>query len=152
MVVLYVGTFFVAPEFAREALRGFGESMARILPLLLLVFIIMFLSFLWVKGDFIRRHLGRESGWKGWFYAIVGSIATPAPPYILFPLLGEYKKQGMTPALLAIFLNVRSYPPAFVPVMAYYFGWTYTIIFGVYVFAFAYISALVIGYISRQKR
>jgi hypothetical protein len=49
----------------------------------------------------INKHLGKNSGVKGWLYAIAGGIFISGPPYILYPMLGELKKHGARNGLLA---------------------------------------------------
>jgi|GEM_PF-1206508 len=152
MIFMYGGAFFVHYEFAKEITLNFFISVLGIFPFLFFVFILLFLSSLFVTPKWVQKNLGNRSGIRGWILTIFSSFATPVPPYLLFPLLEEYRKQKMSFSLLALFINIRSFPPAFVPVLAHYFGWAYTIVFGFYVGVFAIISSLLIGFLVKNKK
>ncbi|MFW6283484.1 MAG: hypothetical protein ACOC1P_05535 [Minisyncoccales bacterium] len=66
------------------------------------------------------------------------------PPYVVLPLLGELKKQGMREALIISFLYIRNLQVIFLFVMAYYFGILFTLIVSFYVFIFAILSGIFI--------
>jgi uncharacterized membrane protein YraQ (UPF0718 family) len=151
VIVLYVFAYLAHPEYAVSAFENFLATLYQVFPILLLVFFVMFLSFIFIKPETVKRHLGHDSGLKGWFYATLGSIVISGPPYVLFPLLGELKKHGMKYSLIAVFMNNRNVQPTFLPVMAYYFGWQFSIVFAGYVLAFSLLSGLIIGRLMREK-
>ena len=72
------------------------------------------------------------------------------PPYILYPILGDLKKQGMKNSLIAAFINNRSVQPVFMPVMAHYFGLSFTIIVFVLTFIASFPSAILTDKLSRK--
>jgi uncharacterized membrane protein YraQ (UPF0718 family) len=151
VILIYVITVFVSPDYAENAFLSAFKTFINILPLLLLVFFIMFIANIYIKPETIKKHLGHDSGIKGWLYAVIGAMVFPGPPYVMFPFLGEIKKHGMKYSLAAVFLNNRSIQPAFLPVMAHYFGLPFTIIISIYVFIFSIPTALLIGKVLKKK-
>ena len=119
---IYVGGIFVNKYLIIEALVNTADIFIKIIPILFLVFFIQFFSNLYFKSDKVQKYLSDESGKMGWFYAIVSGILVSGPPYLLFPLLGNLKKKGMSDALIAVFLYNRNVKIPFLPVMVLYFG------------------------------
>lgn len=144
MILLFAMAFFVNRDYAIVAMDGFLSLLARVLPIMLVVFFIMFLSNLFLNDKIIRKHLGSESGFMGWVWCLFTGVLVPSPPYIVFPLLGDLRKKGMRDALIVCFLYARNLQIAFLPVMAFYFGIEFTIIVSVFVFIFAILSGIVI--------
>lgn len=152
VIVLYVSVYAADSGFAGSAFADFLRTFRQVFPIFILVFFVMFLSYVFVRPELVKRHLGRDSGLKGWFYATLGSIVISGPPYVLFPLLGELRKHGMKYSLIAVFMNNRNVQPMFLPAMAYYFGWKFSAVFAAYVLAFSLISGSIIGKIMRQEK
>ncbi len=72
--------------------------------------------------------MGKESGIKGWVFAIFTGILSHGPVYVWFPLLKDLRKQGMRTGLVAVFLYNRAIKIPLLPVMIFYFGIEFTII------------------------
>lgn len=151
VISLYTIIYFSRPELALEAFHSFLGTFLQVLPILLMVFFMIFLSYIFVKPAIVRRHLGHDSGLKGWIYTIFGSMLIAGPPYVLFPLLGELREHGMKYSLIATFMNNRNVQPAFLPVIAYYFGWQFSLVFGGYVLLFAISSGMLMERIMQEK-
>lgn len=148
-IAYFIG-FLINPIFIQEALVDFWATLKNIIPIILIVFLVMFSLNLFLKPEIIEKHLGHDSGLKGWAYAIIGSILISGPPYVLLPMFGDLKKQGMKTALIATFLSNRNVQPVFLPVMAYYFGIKYTIVVSFLIVIFSVISGNIIGKITRE--
>ncbi len=140
---LYGVLFFATPTLVSAAFQDFLKTFLSILPILAFVFFIMFLNNVFVKPEAIGKHLGHDSGLRGWLYTLLASMVISGPPYVLFPLLGELKDHGMKYSLITVFLNNRNVQLTFLPVMAYYFGWGFSLIFAFYVVIFAIFSGIV---------
>lgn len=121
------------------------KNIIEILPILLFVYFLLFLINLFIKPEKIKKHLGHDSGIKGWAYAVIGSIFIAGPPYVLFPILNELKKHGMKDSLIATFMNNRNVQLPFLPVMVYYFGLPFTVIMSVYILLFAILNGVIVG-------
>jgi len=148
-LLLMVGTYLLVgwldPLLVRAALVGFRGMFFKVLPILGVVFVALLLVNLLLKPERIRKHLGKDSGAKGWLYAVLGGILISGPPYVLYPMLGEFKKHGARNALIAVFLYNRNVKIPFLPVMAYYFGLRYTVIVSGLIVCFSLLNGLVMG-------
>jgi hypothetical protein len=86
----------------------------------------------------INKHLGKNSGVKGWLYAIAGGIFISGPPYILYPMLGELKKHGARNGLLAAML-------------IYYFNLRYAVILSIYIILFSILNGILLEFIVSEN-
>ena len=146
----YLLTAGFDPGLVRTALHGFLGMFLKVLPILGVVFVALWLVNLLLNPERIRRHLGRESGLKGWLYAVAGGILISGPPYVLYPMLGEFRRYGARAALLAVFLYNRNVKIPFLPVMAYYFGLRYTVIVSALIILFSLLNGLLIGWLVER--
>jgi len=135
----------------KDAFFDFLQMLIKIVPILVIVFVVMVLVNLYFTRDKIGKYLGKESGIKGWLYAIISGILVSGPPYILFPLLGEIKKGGMKNSLLAVFLYNRNVKIPFLPVMIYYFGLSFTVILSLYIIIFSILNGKLIGWLVKDR-
>jgi uncharacterized membrane protein YraQ (UPF0718 family) len=144
VLAAYAATWLVRPNLVLQALAGFQGMVLKVLPILGLVFVALLLINLFLDPARIRRHLGAESGLGGWLYAIIGGIFISGPPYVLYPMLAEFRMHGAKNSLLAAFLYNRNVKIHFLPVMIYYFGLRYSLILSVYIILFSVVSGLLI--------
>ncbi len=124
----------------------------KLIPILLLVLLVMFLINKYFKVDKVEKYLGVDSGWKGWFYAVISGILISGPPYILFPLLKDLKQKGMKNSLIAVFLYNRNVKIPFLPVMIYYFGLAFTVVISCYIILFSILNGLLIAFFVDSKK
>jgi len=151
MCLAYGFAFIIAPGEARVAFGQFLYSVVQMMPILILVFFVMFLGYIFLKPEMIHNYLGENSGKRGWLAASLASIFFSGPSYILFPYLKELKAQGMSNSLIAVFLNNRNVQPAFLPVMVYYFGLQFALVFSVLVLGYALLSGVLIGHLVKEE-
>jgi uncharacterized membrane protein YraQ (UPF0718 family) len=145
MVIVYIVAGFFNFEYILSASGNLAKNTIEIIPILLLAYIAVFLINLFVSPERIKRHLGHDSGFRGWIYASLGSILFSGPPYVILPILGELKNHGMRYSFITVSLNNRNVQPAFLPVMIYYFGLPFTAIISVYILIFAILSGMIMG-------
>jgi len=145
MLATYLLVGWLDPVLVRAALTGFQGMFLKVMPILGVVFVALLLVNLLLNPERIRKHLGRDSGLKGWLYAVLGGILISGPPYVLYPMLGEFKKHGARNALIAVFLYNRNVKIPFLPMMAYYFGLRYTVIVSLLIILFSLLNGLLIG-------
>jgi uncharacterized membrane protein YraQ (UPF0718 family) len=150
MIAIYLIAGIANPSLVMGALNKSFQTFVGLLPILALVFGIIFIINLFLDPEKIKKHLGHESGMKGWLYAILASILITAPPYVMLPLLGQLKKHGMKYSLLAVFLENKNVQLVFLPVMAYYFGVSFTVVISVYIMIFSILSGIFIGKIMQE--
>lgn len=145
MVAIYIIAGLINSQYASSALQHLWKNIIEIIPILILAFAAVFIINLFVNPERIKRHLGNDSGFRGWVYASLGSILLSGPPYVVFPILGELKKHGMKYSLISVFMNNRNVQPPYIPVMIYYFGLPFTIIVSVYIMIFAILNGMIVG-------
>ncbi len=142
VIVIYLVTFLWNSNFAWKGLQDTGQTLIKIIPIVLLVFVIMVLSNLFLTPERVKKHFGQDAGLKGWFYAMLFGILVAGPPYTLYPMLKEMKNHGLKTNYLAAFLYNRNVKIPLMPAMIYYFGWQYAIIMTVLVVIFSIISGI----------
>ena len=147
--------YFIAAIFnfpcVKDALINFFLMLFKIMPVLVVVFIVMAGINIYSTADRVKKYLGKESGVSGWMYAVISGILVSGPPYILYPFLGELKKQGMKNSLLAVFLYNRNVKIPFMPVMIYYFGLEFTVIISVYIIIFSIFNGQLLGCLVKDR-
>lgn len=148
---LYLLTGWRDPALAKTALLGFTTMLSKVLPILGMVFVILLLINLLLKPERIKQHLGQDSGFRGWLYAVIGGILISGPPFILYPMLAELKKHGARNDLIAVFLYNRNVKIPFLPVMAYYFGLRYTVIVSLLIILFSLLSGIILGRLTGEE-
>lgn len=143
VVVALYGLFFLVDPAKTGLAFSFGlKVLAKLWPVLMVVFFLIFVVNLLVKPSWIRRHVGHDSGAKGVWVALLGGIISMGPVYIWYAMLRDFQKKGMRPALIAVFLYGRSVKLPLLPLMAFYFGITYTVVLTLYMVVFSVLSGL----------
>lgn len=144
MAFIYIIGFFINFDFFAIAVTNTVKMLAKILPILAVVFIALWIINYLTKSGKIKQALSRAKGVKGWIMVVIAGILISGPPYILYPLLKELKTQGMSNAHLAVFLYNRNIKIPFIPILIYYFGLVYTVILSVLLIFFSIINGLLV--------
>ena len=126
----------------RQALASFETLLLRVLPVLVVVFGLLFLVNVFLERKWLAQHLGRASGVGGWTLTVVFGILSAGPLYAWYPLLGELKEKGISGALIATFLYSRALKLPLLPLMVHYFGTAYTVALSVCIVVFSVLSGL----------
>lgn len=142
--IIYIVAGLLSPGLAAESLWAFVRIVVNIIPIFLLVFGMMFLANIYLTGKKIARHLGKESGVKGWLFAIGGGILSSGPIYVWYPLLGDLRKKGVRDSLIAAFLYNRAVKIPLLPLMIFYFGWAFTIMLTFLMIVFSILNGLLV--------
>ncbi|MGD8569168.1 MAG: permease [Gammaproteobacteria bacterium] len=145
VVAVYIITAIVNINTVKASLILFIDTLQRIIPTLLLVFILMALLNLVLDAQRAEAYVGKTSGPKGWLLALVGGILATGPVFSWYIFLGELKQKGMKTPLIAVFLYSRAVKAPLLPLMVHYFGMGFTIVLSVYLVVFSILSGLVTG-------
>ena len=105
-----------------------GDLLRRIIPVLAVVLLFMAGGNL-VPHAFVKRHLGGDSGMKGYFFALAAGTLSHGPVYAWYPFLSELQEKGVSNGKIATFLFARAVKIPLLAAMALYFGIPFTIIF-----------------------
>lgn len=133
---------FLDREIAWSALLKSLDLLRSIVPALLAVFTLMTLSSIFLDTERIRRLVGTGSGIKGWSVVIFGGMLSSGPIYLWYPLLADLRERGMNDGFTAGFLFARAVKLPLLPVMAFAFGWTFTIIFSLLLLLFSLLGGI----------
>jgi uncharacterized membrane protein YraQ (UPF0718 family) len=122
----------------------------RIAPILVIVFVVMFLANLFFENKSVSRFLGKGSGFRGWVIAIAGGIVSSGPIYMWYPLLSDLKEKGMKDSLIATFLYNRAIKIPLLPMMVHYFGWNFTLALSIYMILFSVVNGVVVQRLTQR--
>jgi hypothetical protein len=144
VLILYGITYALDPAAAGRAIDRSLTLASRLFPILGIVALVIFLSNLFLRPDWIRNHLGAGSGPLGWLLAAIGGILAAGPVYPWYALLGDLRAKGMRHALMAVFLYTRAIKLPLLPWLVHYFGLAYTLILLGYMVLLAFPSGLLL--------
>jgi uncharacterized membrane protein YraQ (UPF0718 family) len=144
VVVLYAVLFFLKPDVTLKALDESLGVLKMIVPILLIVFFLMALLNTFIDEKAISKHLGEESGVKGWLLALLGGILSHGPGYVWYPLLQNLREQGAKDGLVIAFIYARAIKIPWLPLMVSYFGWAFTLVYTFYVGLGAYVQGMIV--------
>lgn len=129
-----------APEGVR-ALRNAALTFGNVAATLTTVFIFVGLFQVWVREEFILRHLGEDSGIKGLFFGALLGTAIHGPLVAVFPMLKALREKGARLGVLVAIVSTWSIKVPMIPLEFRYFGWKFTILRQILLFASAFIMA-----------
>jgi len=84
---------------------SFALSMLKIVPV---AFILIGLFEVWIKRETIEKHLGKDSSWIGFFWAIILSSTTAGGLYVAFPISAVLYKKGAKLSIIFTYLGAVS--------------------------------------------
>jgi uncharacterized membrane protein YraQ (UPF0718 family) len=128
MSIAYLIVAFINLDLFENMILTFTKVFWKILPILPLVFGLIFLSNLFFDPKRITKYLGEKAGLKGWFISIFWGIISHGPSYMWYPLLSELKEKGMKISFIATFLYNRAIKIPLLPMLIFYFGWSFTLV------------------------
>jgi uncharacterized membrane protein YraQ (UPF0718 family) len=148
---------FVAAAYAALALFWPDKTLhalaagSRIFVELLLVFPLIILLTALIDYRFdaksFARHLGKDSGVRGWLIALGAGILSHGPMYAWYPMFEEIKSHGVRYGLIAAFFYARSIKVPLLPIMVDYFGLAFTVILTLYILLAAWLQGLLIEWL-----
>ena len=118
-------------------LQTFGELAATLIA----VFIIVGLFQVWVSDEFIMKHLGESSGFKG--LAIGAGLGTVihGPLVGVFPLLEALLRKGARTGVVVAIVSTWAIKLPMIPLELRLFGWKFTLLREGLLFVSAFIMA-----------
>jgi len=144
VIVIYLALGIVDFNLMKLSIFNFGKLFLKILPVICVVFALIFLSNLFLKPQKIAKHFGKGSGILSWIITIVGGIISMGSAYIWYIFLKDLRQKGMKTSLIVAFLYSRAVKVPLLPMMVYYFGCPLTIILTIYMIIFSVINGLVV--------
>lgn len=118
----------------------FGELLL-IFPLIILITALIDYRF---DAKTFARHLGEESGAKGWALALGAGVLSHGPMYAWYPMFEEIRAHSVRYGLMAAFFYARSIKIPMLPIMVDYFGVSFTAILTLYILLAAWAQGWII--------
>ncbi len=150
--IVYLVTALFEPSQAHAAVGQSFEVLKTIAPIMIIVLFLMALVATFVQPKRIARHLGEESGLKGWLIALVGGVLSHGSTYVWYPILSELRAHGAREGLVVTFLYARAIKLPWLPVMIGYFGLTFTVVLMSNIILGAWIQGLIVDKIDEGEQ
>lgn len=83
----------------------FTWTMLKMLPF---VFVLIGLFEVWIKRETVEKHLGEESGWKGYLWAILLAGTVMGPLYVALPIAYSLYKKGAKFAVIFTYIGASA--------------------------------------------
>lgn len=140
VVLIYAVLFFMDPEGYSRTIAGAGDIFLQVIPVLAVVVLFMAGTNM-IPNSFVRKHLGGESGFRGFLVAVLAGTLSHGPAYAWYPFLAELGRKGVSRGRIAAFLYARAVKIPLLAAMVLYFGLNFTVVFTVLIM----LGALLIG-------
>ena len=142
----YIVLFLFNSHTALLALQKSAHVILKILPIFAVVIVFTALLNYALQPKQIVKHLGEESGAKGWLVALVAGVISHGPMYAWYPMIEDLRSHGLKDSLVGVFFYARAIKLPLLPLMIDYFGLSFTFILSFYIL----IGALLQGWILEQ--
>jgi len=143
VLLLYLGLWAAGSAGVLPALYKAGRILETLLPILaVVVFISAGINRL-LDPKKLAKHLGEESGIRGWLIALGTGVLSHGPMYAWYPLIQDLRRHGMRDGLVAAFFYARAIKVPLLPMMVAYFGLDFTIVLTVLTLVAAWLQGLV---------
>lgn len=136
---------------ALSALQKSSAILTKLLPIFVLVILFMALLNFFVKPRQIAKHLGRDSGIRGWIWALASGVVSHGPMYAWYPLLKDLRSHGMRDALIVVFFASRAIKVPLLPVMIDYFGLVFTLLLSLFILLGALFQGVCMQFLHADK-
>ncbi len=149
--ILYSVLFLSNRQYAQPALLKSIHILVKILPIFIVVILFTALLNYFLQPKQIARYLGRDSGYMGWLWALVGGVISHGPMYAWYPLLENLRSQGMRDELIVVFFASRTIKIPLLPIMIDNFGLSFVLVLSFYILIAALLQGYIYGLLKRPK-
>jgi uncharacterized membrane protein YraQ (UPF0718 family) len=146
VLLLYIIAAMFNIDATLEAIKSTGEILKIIAPILLIVIFIVAIINQFVHPKQLSKYFGKKSGKKSWLITAAIGVVSHGPGYIWYPMLRDLREHGVKDGLIVTFIYARSVKVPWLPVMAGYFGITFTVLLTL----MTLIGAIVQGMIAQK--
>ena len=152
VIIFYGALFFFSSQTAQLALQKSGGILIKILPILIVVILFTALLNYFLQPRQIAGHLGRESGARGWLWALTAGVVSHGPMYAWYPLLEDLRSHSMRDGLIVVFFAARAIKIPLLPIMVDYFGWAFTLMLSFYILIGALVQGWILEILEQRSR
>jgi len=142
-LVIYIVTAFFNSDVALASLQKSFEIIKSIAPIIVIVLFLMAIFTTLVKPKKMVKHIGDDSGLKGWIIAVFGGVLSHGSTYIWYPVLSQMRNEGAREGLIVAFFYARAIKLPWIPVMIAYFGLTFTLLLSLYILVGAVVQGII---------
>jgi len=128
------------PEAKRAAIIGVA-TLTSLTVTLVTVFVFIGLFQVWVREDFILKHLGEKSGFRGLALGALLGTAIHGPLVGVFPLLKTLLNKGARLGVVIAIVSTYAIKVPMIPLEIRFFGWRFTLVRQLLLFASAFVMA-----------
>jgi len=128
-------------------LKTFYKNLIQIIPILILVYFIIFIFNLIIDNDKLKLILEKKNYFFKLILSIFIGIISSGPVYIWYPLLKKIKENSLTYWQIASFIYARAIKIPMFPIMITYFWIKYTIVFNSTILIFSVFIWLIIDFL-----
>ncbi len=151
-ILIYILLYFIDKNFFTLSFNSLQNMVLKIGPYLILIFLLMLFNELVISPESVKKYLGKNSGWKGVLATSLFGVLSVGPVYVWFPLLKDLKKHGLTNKLIAIFMYNRAVKLQVLPVMIFYFGVRYSIVFTLFIIIASFFIGEIVDYLVKENQ
>jgi uncharacterized membrane protein YraQ (UPF0718 family) len=144
VLVIYGVTALLDSDLTLRAITVFLQLLDKVYPVLILVFLLIFIIDLLLNPKRIEKYLGRRSGIMGWLTAIVAGVLSTGPVYAWYAVLHDLRNKGMRTSLISVVLYNRAIKLPLLPLLVHYFGLAYTVVLAFYLIGFSIVGGIVL--------
>ncbi len=149
--MIYLLILLFSTQKFMESVNMFWDIFLQVIPIIFLVFIIMFFSNLLMDSRKIVKMIESAHGVKAYLFFMVFGILSSGPIYLWYPLMADLKEKKIKNSLIVIFLYNRAVKIPLLPVMIYYFGFEFVLVFMFLMIVFSIFNGLIAEKLLTQK-
>jgi len=142
--ILYIVAAIFFNDKATIALNKALTTLATIAPIFILIIFLTAIINFFVSPKKLAKHLGQESGFRGYLIALSAGIVSHGPMYAWYPLIEDLKKHGLKSGLIVTFFYARGLKLPMLPIMAAYFGLFYTVVVSLLLIVFSLLQGYIV--------
>ncbi len=147
-ILVYMFFLIASPNKRGLLNRNILNLLAKILPVLILIFVFMFLLELFFPVKKMASLLKKQKNIVLWGVSILTGILSTGSIYLWYPILKELKENGVKDEIIAVFIFNRAIKLQLLPMMIIYFGLKYVIILTVVMIVLSVFYGLVFKFIN----
>lgn len=143
IVLIYLLLLIFNFDKAEHALYLSLTIVVKILPIIAIVIVLLGVFNYFFSAKKLSNMLGKSSGVKAWFIALIGGLISHGPPYVWYPMLSDLRSHGVREGLIVTFLYARIIKLPMLPIMIDYFGWIFSSILIFYILLASIIQGII---------
>lgn len=151
VVLLLMFSLIANPSSSLKIWKFFINLSWNMIPIFITVFLLMAITNYLFEPKSLIKHMGKDSGIKGWLIAIVAGTLSSGPIYMWYPLLADLKEKGMKISLITCFLYNRAIKIPLIPLMILYFSFKYVLILTIVMIFTSILAGITVEFILNLK-